>query len=1005
VSDPAANNLSAPANVTFRTVRRRLPVSPEAASVARRAVDELAMGEGAPPEAFLDDLRLLVSEVVTNAVRHSGGTVGDGAEAIELTARAGNGRVRVEVTDPGAGFRYDGPTGTLETEGGWGLYLVDRLADRWGIDDDPTTRVWFEVIDRPVSVARVDEATLFDAIGAAVIAADPDGTITHWNRGAEMLYGYPRNQTIGRPMTDFLVEPQDADAAARILDRIRAGEAWGGEWSAPRKDGSRIDIVFSNAPVRDDRGRLMGVVGISMDVADRRLAEEELRRSEERLRVALEAGAMGTWEWAIADGTVRWSEALERIHGLEPGSFGGTFEDYQRDMHPDDRDRVLAAVRQAVEGGDDYEVHYRIVRPDGGERWVSARARVIRDTSGVAQRLVGVCTDVTERTHAEQVLLAEHAIATALARATTVEELSPAVLESLGTSLGWDVGAVHVVDDAGGRLRCVATWVRPGFDAAEFVAVTSSFAFAPGHGLPGRVWDRAEPIWIDDFAVASGLPRGEVAARASLHAAIGFPIRVGAAVLGVIELFGHRVRPPDDAVLALLASVGRQIGLVVARRRAEEQREELLERERIAREAAEEANERLAFLASAGMTFASSLDVERTLRDLARMCVPRVADWCAVEVVDDDGVRRQLEVAHSDPAKIALASEYLERFPADPDSQTGVGNVLRTGQAEIYPEITDEMLDAGVADGDQRAMLETLGLRSVMIVPLTARNRVLGAITFANGDSERRFDDQDLAFVGHLARRAALSLDNARLYQDRATIASTLQKSLLPPTFPDVPRVEVAAVYQAAAIERNEVGGDFYDVFELSGDTWAATIGDVCGKGVEAAALTGLLRYTLRAETLHARAPATVLRNLNTTLMRHGTDRFCTVALSFLQPTPAGVRVTLACAGHPLPFVLRRDGSVEALGEIGTVLGVLEEIDVHDRQAELVPGDALVLFTDGLLDPRRRDPVDEEGLGSRLAGYAGRDAREIADGLARAVGDPTTAPDDLAIVVLRVRDA
>jgi serine phosphatase RsbU (regulator of sigma subunit) len=296
-------------------------------------------------------------------------------------------------------------------------------------------------------------------------------------------------------------------------------------------------------------------------------------------------------------------------------------------------------------------------------------------------------------------------------------------------------------------------------------------------------------------------------------------------------------------------------------------------------------------------------------------------------------------------------------------------------------------------------------LRSTMIVPLTARGHVLGAIIFANGDgSGRRFDEQDLAFVGHLARRAAIALDNARLYAERAAIASTLQRSLLPPTLPDVPRVDVAASYQAAAMERNDVGGDFYDVFELSGDTWAATIGDVCGKGVEAAALTGLLRYTLRAETLHARAPATVLRNLNGTLLHHGTDRFCTVALAFLQPTPAGVRVTLSCAGHPLPFVLRRDGRVETLGEIGTVLGVLDEIAVHDRQADLSPGDALVLFTDGLLDPRRPDPVDEAGLGSRLAGYAGRDARAIADGLAREVGDPSTAPDDVAIVVLRVRD-
>jgi sigma-B regulation protein RsbU (phosphoserine phosphatase) len=166
-----------------------------------------------------------------------------------------------------------------------------------------------------------------------------------------------------------------------------------------------------------------------------------------------------------------------------------------------------------------------------------------------------------------------------------------------------------------------------------------------------------------------------------------------------------------------------------------------------------------------------------------------------------------------------------------------------------------------------------------------------------------------------------------------------------------------------------------------------------------------LLRYTLRAETLHARGPAGVLRNLNTSLLRQGTDRFCTVVLAFLQPTPAGVRATLACAGHPLPYVLRSDGTVEAFGQTGTVLGVLDEVAVSDRQTDLAPGDTLVLFTDGLLDPRRADPVDEEGLVARLAGYAGQDARSIADGLARSVADPSTAPDDVAIVVLRVHEA
>jgi PAS domain S-box-containing protein len=988
----------APTGPLFTTVQRQLPNAPEAASTARRVVDELA-GAGFSA-ALLEDLRLLVSEVVTNAVRHApaGGEIG-------FTVRArGTARVRVEVADPGHGFGYEGPAGSLDDEGGWGLYLVDQLASRWGIDEEPTTTVWFELIDRPATVARVDEATLFDAIGAAVIATDPEGIVTHWNRGAEQLFGYERTAVIGRPITDLLVGEGDDRAAEAIMQRIRDGESWEGEWDAPRKDGTRVGIFVSNAPVRDARGALVGVVGISIDVSEQRRARHELRRSEERLRVALEAGAMGTWEWDAAAGTVSWSEALERIHGLEPGSFPGTFEAFQRDIHPEDRERVLAAIDGVVRGGEDYAIEYRIVRPDGQQRWLSARARPIRNEDGEVARLVGVCTDVTARVAAERRLMAQHAVASVLAEAESVEEVAPAILDALGEPLGWRAGAVYLVDEDAEVLRCVGTWVRTGRTADTYVEGTRAFAPRRGQGLPGRVWEQGEPVWIEDATTDPHIHRGPAVARDGLHAAVAFPLRLGARVVGVLEFFDAEIHAPDEDLLRTMGAVGSQIGLVVERRRAEEQRVAMLEREQAARAEAEEASDRLSFLAEASIVLNSSLDHRRTLAELANLAVPRLADWCAIDVLDTDGAIQPLVVAHADPARLALAEEYRLRFPPHPEDDAGAAKALRTGEAELLTEIPDGLLEASITDPEQLAMIRQLGLRSAMILPLVARGRTLGALTLAVGEDDgRRFDEDDLRFARHLARRAALSLDNARLYEDRTRIARTLQRSLLPPSLPSVPDLEIAAVYQAASIERNDVGGDFYDAFELGRDTWAMAIGDVCGKGVDAAAVTGLVRHTLRAEALRGPTPAPVLVRLHDALRRHEVDRFSTVALAFLRPEPVGARCIVACGGHPLPMLLRSDGSVETIGVVGTVLGVLDEVEVDDRATHLGPGDALVLYTDGILDPRREHGVDEEGLAALLAACAGMDAATIAERLSDAVEDPTSAPDDVAILVVRAR--
>jgi signal transduction histidine kinase/PAS domain-containing protein len=181
--------------------------------------------------------------------------------------------------------------------------------------------------------------------------------------------------------------------------------------------------------------------------------------------------------------------------------------------------------------------------------------------------------------------------------------------------------------------------------------------------------------------------------------------------------------------------------------------------------AKKKADEARHYLDRATELLTSPLDPEERLANLARLVVPDLADWCAVEIVDDEGVPRQVAVAHADPAKVEWARELNRRYPPNPDATTGVPNVLRSGKAELYPEITDEMLVSGAIDDEHLRITRELGLRSAMIVPLTVRDRTFGALTLVSAESRRRYDDADLALAGELARRAAFAIDSARQHQ------------------------------------------------------------------------------------------------------------------------------------------------------------------------------------------------------------------------------------------------
>jgi PAS domain S-box-containing protein len=376
------------------------------------------------------------------------------------------------------------------------------------------------------------------------------------------------------------------------------------------------------------------------------------------------------------------------------------------------------------------------------------------------------------------------------------------------------------------------------------------------------------------------------------------------------------------------------------------------------------------FLATASKLLATSLDLDATIEKVAWAVVPEVADWCAVHMRDARGQVRQVATTRSDADQLG---------PAVAD----VGAVMRTGETRLAGEP---------------------GARSTLIVPLVAGDDPIGTITLVTTGPGRRLGPGDVHLAEELGRRAGVAIENARVHEARSHIASTLQRSLLPPRLPEVPGLTIAARFRAAGIS-SEVGGDFYDLFPAA-DGWMVVIGDVTGKGPVAAAITSLARYTLRTAALYERTPEQVLKRLNDVLLDDPERRqLCTAVCAHLSLHGEAVRVRLACAGHPPPYVIRAGNGAEPAGHFGTLLGAFEDVWWDPDEVELHAGDTLVLYTDGVTDTTRGagERFGQEQLAVLLSGCDDLAPEDIAKRIDAALLAFQDGPqrDDLAVLVLR----
>jgi len=389
-------------------------------------------------------------------------------------------------------------------------------------------------------------------------------------------------------------------------------------------------------------------------------------------------------------------------------------------------------------------------------------------------------------------------------------------------------------------------------------------------------------------------------------------------------------------------------------------------------------------LARAGAALSSSLNYQHTLQDVAELAVPELADWCGVSMPDRNGVLEQVAVAHSDPAKVAFARDYNERYPARVTDEGGAAQVLRDGHSQLVPEIPDALLEEAVEDPEQRELLRSIGMRSVIIVPMTAASGApFGVISLVNAESGRVFTEADLELCEELGRRAGIAVENARLYTERTLIAHTLQRALLPPALPEIPGFSISALYRPAG-EENWVGGDFYDAFPVR-DGWVTVVGDVAGRGARAASLTAFTRHVFRTAAQLHDDPLDAVAFLNRQLYDRPGSALCTICCVHLRARGADADATVICAGHPLPYAVRQAAAAEPVGRWGPMLGAWPEGEWTRTPTTLAPRDVLVLYTDGVTDATSDgERYGDERLAATLA--ESRDAedalRRIADGLA-----------------------
>jgi PAS domain S-box-containing protein len=676
------------------------------------------------------------------------------------------------------------------------------------------------------------------------------------------------------------------------------------------------------------------------------------------------------------DGVITsWNPGAERIYGYSAKEAIGRPVSMLIPPHRAGEERRILTRILAGERLSHYETER--VTKDGRMLVLSLTVSPLRDADGEIVGASVIARDVTERTRSRALAARLQELTAALSREVTPERTIEVLLVQAVAALGADAGTVGLLEPEAEEI------VLAGSRGHSEAALQGWERFPLASATPmSQAIRNNEPVWTTS---AGELRRRFPAVGGSVRFAslAVIPMSVAAEPFGAVSMSFADPREFDPQERAFLVTAVQQAGYALARAR--------LHRE------TQVAAERLAFLAEASQLLAGTLDPDEALRQLAALTVRGFADWCAVDLVADDGSLRNVAVAHADPDRVRLAAELRERYPVDPAAGTGVAAVVRTGASELLPEVTDDMLVAAARDPEHLRLIRELGLRSAITVPLEARGRTLGALRLVAAESGKRFDQVDLGLAEDLARRAALAIDNSLLFTREHEAAVILQRSLLPESLPEVEGLRFAVRYEPAA-PGLEVGGDWYEVVECADGSVGLTIGDVAGRGIRAASIMGRMRPAFRGLVAEGHPPAEAVDRLDR-LIRGGDEPEMTTVFH-LRYDPRSGSAQYVRAGHPPALLRLPEGEVvELAGGAAPPVGVLDDITFAAESAEIPPDSLLLLYTDGLIERRGEDLASALGRLKRVLGEAPPEPGACLDRLAREY-EAEQVPDDVAMLAM-----
>jgi serine phosphatase RsbU (regulator of sigma subunit)/GAF domain-containing protein len=593
-----------------------------------------------------------------------------------------------------------------------------------------------------------------------------------------------------------------------------------------------------------------------------------------------------------------------------------------------------------------------------------AWSRELRDFSPDEISLFALLTNglglAASRARLARRLETQRAASEALAMSETMSEAAPRFLEAICGSLGWAAGILWLVQPGAEQMRAVDVWLDAASGERERAFAANELertTFAIGERLPGRAWEAGEPQWVSEIPTDSTHTKVKPVLDAGLRSVLAFPIKRGERVLGVVEVLGRDITEPDQELLEDCERFGRKVGEFIAREQAQAQ--------------------------------------VRASRDELQLVLQHMP--VGVTVVDPDGRYR---FVNDVTARInnATAEELIGVSAIDAIAGLTIldeeGNELEREELPLFRALRGEESPSRLVQFTGPAVSEQSWAIAHAIRlpgPPEAQGAVISVV-------------ENVTDVKNA--EALLRASEAR-YRE---ISDTLQRGLLPPDAGEIAGLDFdARLHTEEAGTR--IGGDFYDVFQVSGDRYAIVIGDVSGKGVGAAGLTALARHTIRTAAMSDPRPSGVLRTLNEALLRSGADdQYLTALYALVEPVADGHEVRVAAGGHPPPLKVSADGEVSQVDAHGTLLGFFEELELFEGGTRLAPDESMVLFTDGITEAGFRDespgtPVTDEALRELLSNCGGLSATEIADTIEARVlaAEGGELRDDATMVVVASR--